>query len=116
MMRVGDKVCLKNCSQEPVTRHGKPTDPGGDIEVRAYVIKETRTSVNVLWQDGTSGTYDAKELIPYLNPDEYDCWCVLNIMCFHNIHVTLLFAGPVNMSYGKQRMRRDLPLFNALMQ
>lgn len=74
MMRVGDKVLLKNWVNEPITRHGKPSDPGGDIEVRAYVAKETRTRVTVLWQDGSSELLDAKDLIPYLNPDEYDCW------------------------------------------
>jgi ubiquitin-conjugating enzyme E2 O len=39
-------------------------------------VKETMTRVTVLWQDGASEVLDTKELIPYLNPDEYDCWCV----------------------------------------
>ena len=79
LARVGDKVLLKSWQNGPFTRHGKPTDPGGDIEVRAYVVKETQTKVTVLWQDGESEVMDAKALIPYLNPDEYDCWwvCVL---------------------------------------
>ncbi|KAI0036624.1 hypothetical protein K488DRAFT_67467 [Vararia minispora EC-137] len=74
MMHVGDKVLLKNWAEEPSTRHGKPADPGGDVEVRAYVVKETKTLVTVLWQDGKGEDIDSKELIPYLNPDEYDCW------------------------------------------
>ncbi|KZV76968.1 hypothetical protein PENSPDRAFT_597485 [Peniophora sp. CONT] len=74
LARVGDKVLLKNWQNGPLTRHGKPTDPGGDIEVRAYVVRETQTRVSVLWQDGESEVMDAKALIPYLNPDEYDCW------------------------------------------
>ena len=37
---------------------------------------QTKTTVDVLWQDGTRETIDVKQTVPYLNPDEYDCWCV----------------------------------------
>ena len=72
-MRVGDRVLLKNQEGVPVTKHGK-SDSHGPIEVRTLVVKQTRTSVNVLWQDGTQVRLDAKDTVPYLNPDEYDCW------------------------------------------
>ena len=39
-----------------------------------YVVQETKSSVEVLWQDGTRETLDACNTVPYLNPDEYDCW------------------------------------------
>ena len=58
----------------PATRHGKEDDPTHMLEVRTCVVQETHTVVSVLWQDGTTETLDAKDTIPYLNPDEYDCW------------------------------------------
>lgn len=74
-MRVGDRVVLKgDNSNVPVTRHGKESLPQGIVEVRTLVVQETHTTVNVLWQDGTTETLDARETVPYLNPDEYDCW------------------------------------------
>ncbi|EJF62287.1 hypothetical protein DICSQDRAFT_104652 [Dichomitus squalens LYAD-421 SS1] len=73
-MRVGDRVRLRNNTGVPVTRHGRSPDGQGTIEVDTLIVQETRTSVDVLWQDGTRETLDARETIPYLNPDEYDCW------------------------------------------
>jgi ubiquitin-conjugating enzyme E2 O len=73
-MRVGDKVHLKDCVDLPITTHGQEGDPAGVIAVQTFVVKETKTTVNVLWQDGTQETLPSTELIPYLNPDEYDCW------------------------------------------
>ncbi|KAH9082216.1 hypothetical protein EDB83DRAFT_2503321 [Lactarius deliciosus] len=74
MMRVGDKVILKDATNLPSTRHGKEGEPYGVIEVRVYVVRETQTTVDVLWQDGSTETMPTTRLIPYLNPDEYDCW------------------------------------------
>lgn len=74
MMRVGDKVILKDTTNLPSTRHGKEGEPYGIIEVRVYVVRETQTTVDVLWQDGSTQTMLTTKLIPYLNPDEYDCW------------------------------------------
>ncbi|KAI0041793.1 hypothetical protein FA95DRAFT_1584625 [Auriscalpium vulgare] len=74
MMRAGDKVVLKDSTGLPFTKHGKLGEPYGIVEVRVYVVRETQTSVNVLWQDGTAETVMTTQLIPYLNPDEYDCW------------------------------------------
>ena len=73
-MRVGNKVLLKDCVGLPVTTHGREDDRAGVVTVQTFVVKETKTTVNVLWQDGTQETLPSTELIPYLNPDEYDCW------------------------------------------
>ncbi|CAL1695554.1 unnamed protein product [Somion occarium] len=73
-MRVGDRVLLKNPNQSPATVHGREGDPAGSVTVRDLVVTETHTMVNVLWQDGTRDLLDCKETIPYVNPDEYDCW------------------------------------------
>lgn len=73
-MRVGDRVVLKDTPGLPVTRHGREDDVLHILEVRTFVVQETRTTVKVLWQDGTTAILDAKETVPYLNPDEYDCW------------------------------------------
>lgn len=75
-MHVGDRVMLKGGDNLPTTFHGRDSEPPGRIEVRTLVVTETRTCVNVLWQDGSRGTLDARETVPYLNPDEYDCWYV----------------------------------------
>ncbi|KAI0371562.1 hypothetical protein BV20DRAFT_965322 [Pilatotrama ljubarskyi] len=72
-MRVGDRVKLK-AGGGPVTRHGRSIDNYGMIEVDTLVVQETRTTVDVLWQDGSRERIDAKQSVPYLNPDEYDCW------------------------------------------
>ncbi|KAH9899514.1 hypothetical protein C8Q73DRAFT_639825 [Cubamyces lactineus] len=72
-MRVGDRVRLKDGSG-PVTKHGRFTDSYGMIEVDTLVVQETKTTVDVLWQDGIKETIDVKQTVPYLNPDEYDCW------------------------------------------
>lgn len=73
-MRVGDRLLLKTSEAGPASTHGREGEGPGILTVRTLVVKETRTTVNVLWQDGTRETLDAKGTIPYLNPDEYDCW------------------------------------------
>ena len=77
--RIGDKVKLNlaepiNPNCYPYTRHGKSSDPGEELVVRNYVVNRTDTMVEVLWQDGSREFLSARDLIPYLNPDEYDCW------------------------------------------
>lgn len=73
---VGDKLRFKDPTGLPATRHGDSTIPFGLLENRFFVVKETRTAVDVLWQDGTSETLRSTDIIPYMNPDEYDCWYV----------------------------------------
>lgn len=75
-MRVGDRVQLKKKFVEnlPRTKHGLEGHATGVIFVQTFMVTETETILDVLWQDGTKETLKAKEVIPYLNPDEYDCW------------------------------------------
>ncbi|KAH9943144.1 uncharacterized protein BXZ73DRAFT_40439 [Epithele typhae] len=73
-MRVGDRVRLKSGQPTPTTKHGRTADKDGIIEVDTLVVQETETTIEILWQDGTKETLPAKETVPYLNPDEYDCW------------------------------------------
>ncbi|KAJ7092567.1 hypothetical protein C8R44DRAFT_816023 [Mycena epipterygia] len=71
-MRVGDRVTFKDESRVPGTTHG--LDGGSKVVVKTFTVTETQTFLDVLWQDGTKETVRSTELIPYLNPDEYDCW------------------------------------------
>ncbi|KAG8921952.1 hypothetical protein FRC02_012255 [Tulasnella sp. 418] len=84
-MRVGDRVVFKNASVAAMhgvkpTRHRKSKSPtsgsGSDIiEVDTMVIRETRTTVRIMWQDGTiTEDVRATDVVPYANVDEYDCW------------------------------------------
>jgi ubiquitin-conjugating enzyme E2 O len=80
--RVGEKFVIRNplyalaCGVKPSV-HGTEGVDGGLVTVVALMVKETRSRVTVLWQDGTREEHiDAKTLIPYLNIDEYDCWYV----------------------------------------
>ncbi|KAF8575728.1 hypothetical protein K439DRAFT_1419556 [Ramaria rubella] len=77
--RVGEKFTLRDPSYAEThgvtpSIHGKEGVDGGVVTVYALMVKETRSRVTVLWQDGSRADYDAKTLIPYLNVDEYDCW------------------------------------------
>lgn len=81
-MRVGDRVHLKDATGLPYTEHGKPEDPTGVLRVQTFLVTETVTELDVLWQDGTRESVKATSVIPYLNPDEYDCWYVLMIAHF----------------------------------
>ena len=73
-VQVGEKVLLKNSEGTPVTKHGKEGEGAGVVEVRHFVVRETKTTVTVLWQDDVKEIMPSTELIPFLNPDEYDCW------------------------------------------
>ncbi|KAJ7099617.1 hypothetical protein C8R43DRAFT_1048569 [Mycena crocata] len=71
-MRVGDRVTFKDEFKIPSTTHG--LENGTKVDVKTFSVTESQTFVDVLWQDGTNETIRSTELIPYLNPDEYDCW------------------------------------------
>jgi ubiquitin-conjugating enzyme E2 O len=45
-----------------------------EVPVDVMVIRLSRTSVEVLWQDGIREWVPATELIPHINPDEHECW------------------------------------------
>lgn len=72
-MGLGDRVEFRNPTGMPMTQHGQEGDQGV-FYVQIFRVKETETTVEVLWQDGSRETSKAINLIPYLNPDEYDCW------------------------------------------
>ncbi|KZT36569.1 hypothetical protein SISSUDRAFT_1049714 [Sistotremastrum suecicum HHB10207 ss-3] len=80
-LRMGESVLLR----DPLSTFAKSVIPtvhgtkGSDdkrpgIEVRTMMVKETRTTVTVLWQDGMTGKFNANDLLHHLNPDEYECW------------------------------------------
>lgn len=107
-VRVGDKVYMNDVSGIPTTTHGQEGDPIGIVVVHALTVKETCTSAQVLWQDGTSETLTSTELIPYLNPDEYDCWCASFVQsCIHQLTSTPI--GPVIMSSIKMKITHGPP-------
>lgn len=83
------------------------------LEVRTFVVQETRTTIAVLWQDGTRETLNATETIPYLNPDEYDCWYVQWKSWKSQLyHIYYCFAGQAIMSSGRPKIKDVLPLCN----
>jgi ubiquitin-conjugating enzyme E2 O len=73
-MRVGDRVHLNNVTGLPSTQHGREGESAGIVHVQAFLVVETETSLDVLWQNGVHETLKSTDVIPYLNPDEYDCW------------------------------------------
>ncbi|EJD03783.1 uncharacterized protein FOMMEDRAFT_139931 [Fomitiporia mediterranea MF3/22] len=72
--RVGDRITLKSVLDSMVTTHGQAGQKAGVVHVDTFVVSETQTMVDLLWQDGRTETVRSTELVPYLNPDEYDCW------------------------------------------
>jgi len=89
--RAGDKYVLKNPSIATAqsiqpSSHGYEGIDGGKIDVFVFMARETRSRVTVLWQNGTTEEIDSKQLIPYLNVDEYDCWCVTLSLCLCGDH------------------------------
>lgn len=57
------------------THHGIRNVPPGVVEVDTLIVRETKTLARILWQNGTiTENVSATDLIPYANPDEYDCW------------------------------------------
>lgn len=73
-MRVGDRVHPKVLTDIPISEHGPAPRVGQGCLVATCLVTETLTEVSVLWQDGTTEVMNSVDLIPYLNPDEYDCW------------------------------------------
>lgn len=72
-VRIGEIITLNNHGNAPVSRH--PNKITRDvIEVRHFVVRDRQTHVTVLWQDGTKETKLARDLVPHLHPDEYECW------------------------------------------
>jgi ubiquitin-conjugating enzyme E2 O len=73
-MRVGDRVNLKNTEDLPMTEHGNEKEPAGIVHVQTFKVTDTETTIDILWQDGEKETVRSVDVIPYVSPDEYDCW------------------------------------------
>ncbi|KAF8560221.1 hypothetical protein OG21DRAFT_1452058 [Imleria badia] len=73
-IRVGDKVIFPDDETIPVVSFETGIEGNSKIDSRTLCVQETRTTVVVLWQDGSRETLPSTDLIPYLNVDEYDCW------------------------------------------
>ncbi|KAG9314231.1 hypothetical protein JVU11DRAFT_5018 [Chiua virens] len=73
-IRVGDKAIFPDDETIPSVSFVAGAGAHNRIESRTLCVQETRTTVGVLWQDGSRETLSSTELIPYLNVDEYDCW------------------------------------------
>lgn len=71
---VGVRVRLKDETGVLVTQHGSNQGEHGLYKVNAYKVVETETEVDVIWQDGVMETLLARDIIPQMNPDEYECW------------------------------------------
>jgi ubiquitin-conjugating enzyme E2 O len=73
-LTVGARVKLKDKTEVLVTQHGTEAGQCGVVTVDMYQVMETETELDVLWQDGSIETILARDVVPLLNPDEYDCW------------------------------------------
>jgi ubiquitin-conjugating enzyme E2 O len=73
-MRVGDRVFFKNPVGKPWSTHAQSGEGTNAIIVQTFVVIETETLLDVLWQNGTRERLTSTAVIPYINPDEYDCW------------------------------------------
>jgi len=73
-MRVGDRVYLKDATGLPATEHGQEGDPAGVLRVQTFKVTETITMLDVTWQDGVQEKVRSIDVVPYVSPDEYDCW------------------------------------------
>ncbi|KAG8834341.1 hypothetical protein FRC17_009109 [Serendipita sp. 399] len=75
---IGERVVFKDPSRAvalgilPVIY--SESDSKNQITVDALMITNTRTRVEVLWQDGTKIWMPATELAPNLSADDYECW------------------------------------------
>lgn len=69
-------ITLRDHGNAPVSRHFNKINEGDAIEVRHFIVRDRQTQVTVLWQDGAKETKPARELVPHLHPDEYECWSV----------------------------------------
>ena len=67
-------MTLKSVPDGVITTHGKDSIRAGIMKVETFVVCETETFVDLLWQDGKTEKVRTTDLVPYLNPDEYDCW------------------------------------------
>lgn len=103
---MGDRVHVKNHVGLPFTEHGIEGDLTGRVRVQTFLVTETVTDLEVLWQDGTRESLKATEVIPYLNPDEYDCWSVVAVNLWP-VKTNIILEGLAIMSYGRTKTKHD---------
>lgn len=101
-LRMGESVSLRDPNSGfsksviPTIHRPKNADPKGPaITVRTMAVKETRTTITVLWQDGTTEKASANDLLHHLNPDEYECW--YDNPCL-SVRIAYPAAGPATTS------------------
>ncbi|KAG7099028.1 hypothetical protein E1B28_000908 [Marasmius oreades] len=73
-LKISDRIKLKDTTGLPYTKHGREGEACGVITVHGFTMALTETTLDVLWQDGAEESVLATDVVPYLNPDEYDCW------------------------------------------
>ncbi|KAJ3573658.1 hypothetical protein NP233_g2277 [Leucocoprinus birnbaumii] len=71
---VGTRVSLKDEAGVLVTQHGSDQGDYGVYKVNAYKVVETETEVDVIWQNGRQETLLARDVVPQMSQDEYECW------------------------------------------
>ncbi|KAJ1301645.1 hypothetical protein OPQ81_008888 [Rhizoctonia solani] len=75
--RVPDRVIFKDAGayqRYNVTKTQHKGESGRVLEVETMIVAESRSTVKIMWQDGTIEEVLGTSVIPYLNVDEYDCW------------------------------------------
>ncbi|CAE6520035.1 unnamed protein product [Rhizoctonia solani] len=75
--RVPDRVTFKDpeaYQRYNVTKTQHKGESGRILEVETMVVTESRSTVKIMWQNGTIEEVLGTSVIPYLNVDEYDCW------------------------------------------
>ncbi|CAE6495755.1 unnamed protein product [Rhizoctonia solani] len=75
--RVPDRVTFKDSAayqRYNVTKTQHKGESGRILEVETMIVTESRSTVRIMWQDGTIEEVLGTSVIPYLNVDEYDCW------------------------------------------
>lgn len=93
------------------TRH--QGEVGRALEVDTMIVTESRSTVTIMWQDGTVEKVLGTSVIPYLNVDEYDCWYVyLSPLPSTSAHLGDL--GLATLSAGKGKTKPGSPWSNLL--
>ncbi|KDN41490.1 hypothetical protein RSAG8_07440, partial [Rhizoctonia solani AG-8 WAC10335] len=75
--RVPDRVTFKDpgaYQKYNVTKTQHKGESGRVLEVETMIVTESRSTIKIMWQDGTIEEVLGTSVIPYLNVDEYDCW------------------------------------------
>lgn len=73
---VGDRVISKFRDERSILKRFniQNSSLGGDEDEEVFIVVKTFTKVETLWQDGSRSWEPSRDLIPYLNLDEFDVW------------------------------------------